>query len=67
MEGTNSQPPEAPRCFNCEIEFAWPAVSDARGASYCCIGCAQGGPCTCGYEEVWQARPAIAARSAVSI
>ncbi len=40
----------APRCANCDIEIAWaPIVSS--GLAYCCLGCAQGGPCSCDYSE----------------
>lgn len=37
------------RCANCDIEFFWsPTV--AHGKSYCCTGCAAGGPCNCDYS-----------------
>lgn len=40
-----------PKCSNCGIEIRWqPTVVDAR--TYCCIGCSQGGPCTCDYEHL---------------
>jgi hypothetical protein len=36
-------------CANCGIEFNWqPTIVD--GVTYCCIGCSQGGPCTCDYS-----------------
>ena len=36
-------------CANCGIEFDWqPTIVDGR--VYCCIGCSQGGPCTCDYS-----------------
>jgi hypothetical protein len=36
-------------CANCGIEFNWqPTIVD--GVVYCCIGCSQGGPCTCDYS-----------------
>jgi hypothetical protein len=36
-------------CANCGIEFNWqPTIVD--GLAYCCIGCSQGGPCTCDYS-----------------
>ena len=38
------------RCANCDIEILWtPTI--ARGAAYCCTGCAAGGPCTCDYSQ----------------
>ncbi|HLW01699.1 MAG TPA: hypothetical protein VKT82_23780 [Ktedonobacterales bacterium] len=43
-------PQVLPRCANCDIEIAWsPIVSG--GLAYCCLGCAQGGPCSCDYSE----------------
>ena len=39
------------RCTNCGIEIRWqPTVVDEK--AYCCIGCSQGGPCTCDYEHL---------------
>jgi hypothetical protein len=38
------------RCANCDIEFLWPPTI-VRGKTYCCIGCANGGPCCCDYSE----------------
>ena len=39
----------AVRCANCGVEIPWrPAVH--HGRSYCCGGCAQGGPCYCSYD-----------------
>jgi hypothetical protein len=36
-------------CANCGIEFNWqPTIVD--GVVYCCLGCSQGGPCTCDYS-----------------
>ncbi len=37
------------RCANCDIEILWPAVV-VQNTSYCCTGCAAGGPCTCDYS-----------------
>ncbi len=37
------------RCANCDIEILWPAVV-VQDISYCCTGCAAGGPCTCDYS-----------------
>ena len=40
-------------CANCGIEFNWqPTIVD--GVVYCCIGCSQGGPCTCDYSRLPQ-------------
>ena len=39
------------RCANCKIEIHWqPTVID--GVTYCCLGCSQGGPCTCDYSQL---------------
>jgi hypothetical protein len=38
-----------PRCATCGVEIPWrPAIH--RGGTYCCGGCAQGGPCYCSYD-----------------
>ncbi|GCE19503.1 hypothetical protein [Dictyobacter kobayashii] len=38
------------RCANCDIEILWsPTVQ--RGQTYCCTGCAAGGPCCCDYSQ----------------
>jgi hypothetical protein len=40
-------------CANCGIEFNWqPTIVD--GVAYCCLGCSQGGPCTCDYSRLPQ-------------
>jgi hypothetical protein len=38
------------RCANCDIEFAWPSTI-VQGKTYCCTGCAKGGPCCCDYSQ----------------
>jgi hypothetical protein len=38
-----------PRCANCGAEISWRPVVH-RGSTYCCGGCAQGGPCYCSYD-----------------
>ena len=39
------------QCANCGIHFGWqPTLVDGR--TYCCVGCSQGGPCTCDYEQL---------------
>jgi hypothetical protein len=40
-------------CANCGFEFEWqPTIVD--GVVYCCIGCSEGGPCTCDYDNLPQ-------------
>lgn len=43
-----SQVPQ--HCVNCEIEFLWPPIV-VQGKTYCCTGCATGGPCCCDYSQ----------------
>jgi len=38
------------RCESCDIELTETAVS-VEGHTYCCSGCADGGPCVCSYEN----------------
>lgn len=38
-------------CENCGIVIRWqPTIID--GKTYCCLGCAQGGPCECDYDNL---------------
>ncbi len=38
-------------CANCGIVFTWqPTVVDGR--VFCCVGCANGGPCECDYSDL---------------
>ena len=37
------------RCANCDIDILWPPTV-AQGKTYCCTGCAAGGPCNCDYS-----------------
>lgn len=38
-------------CANCGILITWkPTV--VGGKYYCCVGCSQGGPCTCDYSHL---------------
>ncbi len=38
-------------CRNCGIEIEWqPVIVDRQ--PYCCLGCAQGGPCQCDYDRL---------------
>jgi hypothetical protein len=39
------------RCSSCDIELTDPVVETAD-PSFCCSGCADGGPCICSYSEV---------------
>jgi hypothetical protein len=40
-----------PICATCGIVIRWqPTIVD--GKTYCCFGCAQGGPCECDYENL---------------
>lgn len=40
----------AARCANCDIDILWsPTV--VQGRTYCCTGCAAGGPCSCDYSQ----------------
>lgn len=42
-------PSDLPQCANCGVDIPWrPAIH--RGKTYCCGGCAQGGPCYCSYD-----------------
>ena len=40
-----------PTCANCGIKIAWRATV-VDGRTYCCLGCATGGPCTCDYSNL---------------
>ena len=37
------------RCANCDIEILWPRT-EVQGKTFCCTGCAAGGPCNCDYS-----------------
>ncbi len=39
----------APHCANCDIEILW-SPTIVQGKSFCCSGCASGGPCCCDYS-----------------
>ena len=53
-----------PVCANCGIEIRW-QPTNVDGEVYCCVGCAEGGPCTCDYERLPQPdeRAALARRN----
>jgi hypothetical protein len=38
-------------CANCGITIHWQATI-VDGRVYCCLGCAQGGPCECDYDNL---------------
>jgi hypothetical protein len=47
-----------PRCANCGVGIPWRPTLH-RDKTYCCGGCAQGGPCYCSYDwslHDWQPR-----------
>jgi hypothetical protein len=40
-----------PMCANCGIVIRWqPTIVDDR--LFCCLGCAEGGPCECDYDNL---------------
>jgi hypothetical protein len=40
-------------CTNCGIVIRWqPTI--VEGKAYCCLGCAEGGPCRCDYDNLPQ-------------
>jgi hypothetical protein len=41
------------RCENCGIVIRWQATI-VESRTYCCLGCAQGGPCECDYDNLPQ-------------
>lgn len=50
LRGCQAVDQEAKRCASCDIDLEGePLVVD--GKPFCCQGCAQGGPCTCTYED----------------
>lgn len=51
---------QQPVCVTCGIIIRWqPTIID--GQIYCCLGCAQGGPCECDYDNL----PKLDAASAI--
>jgi hypothetical protein len=46
------QPQQKPplRCANCDIDILWPPTV-VQGKTFCCTGCAAGGPCNCDYSQ----------------
>jgi hypothetical protein len=49
MSSNAGSPRETPYCANCGVEIPWPPTMH-RGETFCCGGCAQGGPCYCSYD-----------------
>jgi hypothetical protein len=49
------------KCANCGISIRWQATL-VEGRAYCCLGCAEGGPCLCDYDNLPpadEARPMV--------
>jgi hypothetical protein len=42
---------QAPICANCGIPIRWHSTV-VDGQSFCCSGCAAGGPCECDYAHL---------------
>src|SRR5690242_167222 len=40
------------RCANCDIDILWAPIV-VQGTTYCCTGCAAGGPCNCDYSQYY--------------
>ena len=38
------------RCANCDIDILWSPIV-VQEKTYCCTGCAAGGPCCCDYSQ----------------
>lgn len=43
-------PAQPLHCANCDIDILWPPTV-VQGKTYCCTGCAAGGPCNCDYSQ----------------
>jgi hypothetical protein len=43
-------PGQAVVCTTCELDIAWAPVQEGDH-TYCCEGCATGGPCNCSYDD----------------
>jgi hypothetical protein len=48
-EGKSNAQRQVARCTNCDIEILWPPTV-VQGKTFCCTGCAAGGPCNCDYS-----------------
>ena len=40
-------------CTTCGIVIRWQPTT-VEGKAYCCLGCAEGGPCECDYDNLPQ-------------
>jgi hypothetical protein len=54
VQANNNQSPRREqhlplRCANCDIDILWPPTI-VQGKTFCCTGCAAGGPCNCDYS-----------------
>jgi hypothetical protein len=49
LEGKQSAQRQVVHCANCDIEILW-APTVVQGKTFCCTGCAAGGPCNCDYS-----------------
>jgi len=48
-EQARRMPQQHIQCANCDIGILWlPTI--VQGKTYCCTGCAAGGPCNCDYS-----------------
>ena len=43
--------PDEPMCTNCGIVIRWQPTK-VGSKIYCCLGCAEGGPCRCDYDNL---------------
>jgi hypothetical protein len=49
LEGKHNAQRKVVHCANCDIEILWvPTI--VQGKTFCCTGCAAGGPCNCDYS-----------------
>jgi|SRR5947209_17594754 len=47
---SSATPGQALHCANCDIEILW-SPTIVQGKTFCCTGCAAGGPCNCDYSQ----------------
>lgn len=53
MKGKDVSMRQQETCANCGIVIRWQPTL-VEGKRYCCLGCAQGGPCECDYDNLPQ-------------
>jgi hypothetical protein len=58
--------PHQMACINCGIVIRWQPTL-VEGRTYCCLGCAQGGPCECDYDNLPQPGKVHAMTSGVPV